>query len=330
LSTTFVFTQDAIDVTDQNISIETKSKRNIYFSFEAGDLIVVNLKERDDDKLSEFEILEYPSNSKFSDFKISKLENKKIKVPKRSIYQFRLKNTNRFGARICKIRIQRIPLNDKTKDFDTDVVFKDIIDSTKVIIEQKSLIKSDTSIINLMDEKTIVHSQLSLDGSKGKSVVTFTLPENTSTWSFYIGVGQEGKAAYQKAEKDLLKVASSVLISSLNPLSYFATTGISLFNNVSGPDHVYFTIIGDEQNLQNFRLGLNFNQYQEGDLISGVFKMSTIPEGNKCFLGLNNSNSVKPIEVTIKVTAVVINNQYETKSVEKYEIKSTKKPFLRN
>ena len=125
-------------------------------------------------------------------------------------------------------------------------------------------------------------------------------------------------------------MASKIVISGLNPLGYFATAGISLFNNVSGPDHVYFTVIGDEQNLQNFKLNLNFNQYQDGDLISGAFRMSAIPEGNKCFLGLNNSNSFKPIEVTIKVTAVVVNNQYETKNVEKYEIKSTKKPFLKN
>ena len=76
LSTNFVFTQELIDVTDQNISVETKSEKNIFYSFEAGDQIVVNFSERDNDKLSEFEILEYLSNSKFSDFKISKLEKK--------------------------------------------------------------------------------------------------------------------------------------------------------------------------------------------------------------------------------------------------------------
>ena len=121
-------------------------------------------------------------------FLILKLANSKknIRVLKISVYQFRLKDTNRFGSRICKKKIQRIPLNDKTKDFDTEVVFKEIIDSTKVIIQEKHLAKSEPSIFNVIDEKTIVHSQLSLDGSKGKSVVAFTLPENTSTWSFYI------------------------------------------------------------------------------------------------------------------------------------------------
>src|SRR5258706_2455963 len=101
------FSQTPVDVTDQTIKIAGTRSEEIYLGFAAGDKIIFNFTETGGKELKEIEISEYPDNSKFSDFKTSKIENKTIAVLKQSVYIFRFKN-GALGGRICKIHIQRI------------------------------------------------------------------------------------------------------------------------------------------------------------------------------------------------------------------------------
>lgn len=96
--------QETIDVTDQKIKINALSEEIVYFGFAAGDKVIFNYEEIDKKELKELEILEYPDNSKFSDFKTSKVEGKTFAITQNCIYKFRFKNTA-IGGRICKIKI---------------------------------------------------------------------------------------------------------------------------------------------------------------------------------------------------------------------------------
>src|SRR5258705_8896211 len=87
------FPQTPIDVTDQTVKIGATKSEEIYFGFAGGDKIIFNFTESSGKELKEIEIMEYPDNSKFSDFKTSKIENKTLSVLKQSVYIFRFKNS---------------------------------------------------------------------------------------------------------------------------------------------------------------------------------------------------------------------------------------------
>ena len=65
--------QEAVDVTEQTIKISGFKDKELYFGFASGDKIVFNFQEVDKKELKEVEIVEYPSNSKFSDYKIKRI-----------------------------------------------------------------------------------------------------------------------------------------------------------------------------------------------------------------------------------------------------------------
>lgn len=181
--------QEPLDVTDQTIKLGGLKEEELYFGFAAGDKIVFNFKEADNKELKEIEILEYPNNSKFSDYKTKLVENKTITVSKQGVYIFRFKNSALAG-RICKIKIQRIPASDETKNFNSTVTWetrqettyntytKDVIvgyDTTYVQKSKKELVNTELSEDMIMDKTERVHSINNLD-YKNYKTVQVTLP----------------------------------------------------------------------------------------------------------------------------------------------------------
>lgn len=95
-----IFGQEPLDVTEQTIKIGGLKEEELYFGFAAGDKIVFSFQEADNKEMKEIEIVEYPNNSKFSDYKSKRIENKTINVTKTGVYVFRFKNSAIVG-RIC-------------------------------------------------------------------------------------------------------------------------------------------------------------------------------------------------------------------------------------
>ena len=126
------FAQEPVDVTDQTIKLGGFKEEELYFGFAEGDKLIFSFEEAGNKELKEIEIVEYPSNSKFSDFKTKKTE-KTISVGKQSVYIFRFKNSAMAG-RICKIKIQRIPISEATKSFNTTVSWVTRQDTTWIHI----------------------------------------------------------------------------------------------------------------------------------------------------------------------------------------------------
>src|SRR5205085_74352 len=78
-----------IDVTEQTIKVGGMGEEAIYLAFADGDQIVFNFEEVNGKEMKEIEIAEYPSTSKFMDYKSKKIENKILNVNGKGIYKFR-------------------------------------------------------------------------------------------------------------------------------------------------------------------------------------------------------------------------------------------------
>jgi hypothetical protein len=322
--------QNPIDIYESTIKIGALASEEYLCGFAEGDQLVFNFEEINGKELKELEIVELPSSSKFIDYKTKKIINKTLNIQNTGIYKFRFSNSN-IAGRICKIKIQRVPASEATKLFNTNVYTRTAYDTTYVPTEEKFLVKSDTAIVSVVDQIAKVSSQTAMNGNSNRNIVDFNLPEGTISWSYYIGVGKEGREAFQAAVDkflpDAAKMASS--IPGYGAMAALALTGINYFTKVQGADNVKYYFITDWNSVLLFNSNKPFYQYKQGDVINDASKMIK-PLSGKLYLGLYNDNISTAIEVVIKITAITINQKWETKNVMERNITSRQELYLKN
>jgi GH24 family phage-related lysozyme (muramidase) len=354
----FIYSQEYIDVTDQTIKIGGMKEEEIYFGFAEGDKIVFNFNEIDNKELKEIEILEYPSSTKFSDYKTRFIENKIINVAKQGVYIFRFKNSAMNG-RICKIKIQRIPASIETKNFNTKVTWetrqettyknytKDVIvgyDTTYVSKTKKEIVKTELKEEMILDKTETVHSRNNIYLNKNSTVIKVIIPQNEIaqyktqkiiSWAYWIGVGKESSEAWAKNVKMFSNVASgAATIFGAGPLGGIAVgTVTSLAMPTSGEDVAYW-LIPDYNNAQLFLDNQSFTQFDKGKGIAAFGKNNSRTQGS-FYIGLLNDNFTVPIDANVKISVVWEITYFEDKQFTemnvkpRYEKKEFSEPIVR-
>jgi hypothetical protein len=276
------------------------------------------------------EIIELPSSSKFMDYKTKRINNKTINITKTGIYKFRFSNSAITG-RICKFKIQRIPANEMIKNFNTSVYWRTVYDTIYTTEQEKYLIKSDTTFRDFYSSSPQISSQNALNGNKNYQIIDMDLPDNTVSWSFYIGTGKEGKEAYDKARDSFTQNAAMAVakIPGYGAMAALALTGVSYFNKVQGEDNVKYWFLSDANSVALFQSNQTFQQYKMGDVVNEASQMKN-PLKGKVYIALYNDNSIDPITLTLKGTAVIVNQLWATRPIQKMHISSQQEAYLKN
>lgn len=343
------YSQDLIDVCEKTIKVTALSEEVFYYGFAEGDKIVFNLEEANGKEVKEVEILEYPQNSKFSDYKTKKIDNKQIEVNKKNVYKFRIYNSS-LGGRICKIKIKRIPLNEKTKNFNTTVNWiekqettyntytKDVTIGYETKYEtkvKKELVKIDTLLTQLFDKNLRVHSEMA-SGKTQYTYATVELPINSYlpnelnpyqttevvSWSYWLGVGQKSKEDYDNANNKFTSGISTLgALSGYSALASLAVTGISMFKNTNIGDNINFKFYG----LQNGKeIVIDY-----GNVISASGRNDKITQGSFS-VQLFNDNIMDGIDVNLKMVVMQIRKTWQDKQYqEKIEIPKIEKQIFK-
>ncbi len=318
--------QNPIDINESTLKINGLGEEVYYCGLAEGDQLIFNFEEVKGKELKEVEIIEMPGASKFMDYKTSKIQNKTISINKTGIYKFRFSNSAILG-RVCKFKVQRIPANDVTKNFNTSVYWKTVNDTTWTTEQEKYLVKADTTVQDLTNQVAKVHSGGNLNGNK--NVINFTLPDNTASWSYYVGVDQAGNQALQDATAQLSKVAAPIIkrIPGYGPMAALALGAACYIAKIqSGEDIDY--IVTDANNATLFNSGAACSAYKRGKVINDFSKMNA-PLKGMCFICLSNDNAVTGVQVTVKVTAVCVNETWGTRPIQKFTVKSHDEPYLK-
>jgi hypothetical protein len=316
-----------IDVIDETVKLTgLGGEQTLYFGFNAGDQIIFNYTEADGKELKELEIGEYPSNTKFADYKTKETKNKTINVGEKGIWFFHFANSA-FGGRICKIKIQRIPANDASIGFNTDVGTHTVFDTTYSLEQEKYLVKSDTVYPNVKSTTVKVHSSTHFT-SDNSNTVEFTLPENTIAWSYYIGVSQQGVDAFDDATQNFANSAAPILAKTGDPLAALAVCGVCYFTKIESGDAINYYILNGE-NVNLFSSGQDFHHIKKGYVINDFSKMEQ-PLAGTYYVCLVNDNLIMPDQVLVKVTAVCLNQQWATRQVKKMHVESKEEMYLKN
>lgn len=321
------FGQMAVEIAENTLKVSGLREEVFYYGFAEGDQLLFNFEEVNGKELKEIEIIELPQSSKFMDYKTKKITDKKLTITKTGIYKFRFANSALIG-RICKFKIQRVPASDATKNFNSSVYWRTLYDTTYTTEQEKYLIKSDTTIYNMDDKVAKVHSGGNLNGNK--QTYPFTLPDNTISWSYYVGVDQAGQEAYANATKELAKKAAPLLtkIPGYGPMAALALGSASYITSLQkGEDIDYW--ITDNNNASLYSAGAPFSCYKKGKVINDYSRM-TNPLRGMYHVCLANDNAITGVTVTIKITAILVTQQYGTRPIQKMHLAKREEAYLKN
>ena len=150
---------------------------------------------------------------------------------------------------LCKIKIQRIPKNDATRNFITSITWvtkqdtvwnsytKDVLighDTTFKQLVKKELVSTIQTEELIIEKTQRVHSET--NANSNRTFVFFTLPQNRATeyekaevvsWAYWIGVGNEANEAWKQNSEVIKGLATSAASSFTTPLGALAVGAVT-------------------------------------------------------------------------------------------------------
>lgn len=135
--------QKPIHIAELTIKLTFQETKELFYSFAEGDEVIFDFKMVKGKHLKEIEIIELPSNSIFMEFKAKKI-NRRIKIRKKGLYKFKFYSSS-LTNRVCKIKINRIPLSEETRGFNTSWKWKTLKDTVYTPYTKDSIVGYKTS-----------------------------------------------------------------------------------------------------------------------------------------------------------------------------------------
>jgi hypothetical protein len=336
------------EVCDLSITLNGKEPQDLFYAFAAGDKIIFNCNEANGALLSAVEISELPENLKFKEQNIALVKDKRLDVVQKGVYRFRFSSEAKKD-RTVKVKIQRVPASDKTRNFVTAVRWVERFDTIyqsndtrfeKQMVKQtrRVLVRTDTALVSLIDKTERIHSRTNVNNS-ANSKVQVTLPANSYekdrsyeviAWSYWIGTGSEAGKQYSEANKVAGLAKSAVGAASklgylggpYGALASLALDGVSFFITPKSGDNVKYKIMVKDKLLD------------QGDGISAFARQNIYTQGNVTF-EFSNDNYIDALDVNLKMIAIALVKTYrqeeylEEKMVpvaRKFEVKVSKVP----
>lgn len=323
------FGQTIVDVAENTLKVGALGEEIFYYGFAEGDQLIFNFEEINGKELKEVEIIEYPSSSKFMDYKTKKIVNKTINITRSGIYKFRLANSA-LGGRVCKFKIQRVSNNELIKNFNSSVYWKTQYDTTYQTIQEKSLFKKELIPISIIPTtEYYINSGSNATFMGGKSRITFpiTLPKNTQEWYYVFSASREKSDIEEFKNSFNLIGQLSKIIDKTGALNF----GVDMLTKPPG-GNVCDVYLLDFNNSKLFESKDAYRYLTNGtreNIKSGIVKM-TGGAAQTYFLGIKNPDNMYGIQVAIEVVAVTLEEEWGLKDVQKMNITSKEVPYLKN
>lgn len=291
----------------------------LVYGFAAGDEIVIDFTTENKKGTQIIEVMEYGSNSVvYSNNQFQTLDGLRIKVSRSNVYKFEFA-TNHMFDRQCKVSLKRIPASDSTKNFNCNVSWKTVYDTTFTVIEEQRKVSSKYETVTLQSPiDFFVNSGSNADWKGGKSRVALPilLPANTVSW-YYNFSATRNKNAIQ-ATKSAMKLFGqlSKLIDQTGTLSF----GIEALSVPPGADYCDIYLLDENSRAPFLNKVDGWRNYSEGsreNIMSGVVQIRNCCTSKNFYLGIKNPSYGYGIAVMIEVVAIVEKVEYETVQVKK-------------
>lgn len=327
------FAMDTIPVVETSLYI--KGDQEMYYGFAKGDKIVIDFS----GYLSYISITFMPDMEVYKDYGLTEISKKTITVTKEGVYKFYFatkpsykKDGIKYNVEKQRLKIQRIPKDESTIDFNTACEWVTINDTTYTYYTEDSLVGYDTikyqekvkeidattiEEVNLIDNKVTVKSYGIINHDDPHEKVFISLPRNEVTayktkkviaWAYWIGVGENATSVLSSSS---LKDAVSSAVGIVSPIGALAAGVVMDLGSPKSNDNVKYAVV-DQQNAELFMHGQAYRYKQGGNGPSGYgrFTDENMCKGN-WFICLYNDNEHNRITVSVKVCAIVETTTYK-------------------
>lgn len=273
---------------------------NYFYAFEEGDDIELDFSMKNKNGTNVIVVSTYPDgNVVYSNNSVTELKKHRIKVEKRSIYRFAFA-TNAALDRNCNLVIRRIPKNEETKNFKSNVIWKKTYDTTYTY-------EGEYKFVPVTIQKPTYHYVNSSTNIGGKTRITIpvNLPQNTVSWYYIISAYRDESKIKEIQNKFNLFGELTRLVDKTGVLS----VSINALSTPPGEDYCDVYLINYE-NLNPFLNKEAYRYYLEGSRENIKFgaveiKSNGLTNGN-FYLGLRNPDSRYGVNIAIEVVAVTI------------------------
>lgn len=327
-----VLAQKPITVAEITLKIKPNSSEELLYGFAEGDQLLFTFEEDNNKKIGEVAVSEFPDVVKFRTIDTKKVKKQLITVNHKAVFKFLFKNSD-AEEKLAKVLIQRIPAAEETKNFTTTVKWVTEQDTTWNSFTKDVVIGYDTLLVQktrkvvtyekkyeemVLDKSQRVNAKTSLDASQ--SSVFFSLPNNAVTanetkkvvaWAYWVGVGKESNDYWQQNRKMIVGAVQGATTIFTSPLGGIAAGAVTNLALPSIGEDVEYALVNEE----NKKLFLQDKPIKSYDFGRGVATFKRFTESGmlqgKFYVMLKNDNYVQPIDVNVKVSAIVEHKKFK-------------------
>lgn len=331
--------QKPVQVYEGTLKIKPMQDENLYFGFAAGDQIVIHLSETGKKELKQFEVLELPNSSKYTESDFSQIKDKRIAVNQKSVYQFTIKNGS-LSNRTCKIKISRVPADEKTANFNTGWKWITVFDTTYVPFAEDSIVGYDTlstkrvarnllsselKEYDFLDKTVNVPARGIVKHDNPRMCVPINLPKLESSetckqevmaWAYWMGVGPSADNFFSRNKGTLVNLSGLLTANPLAKLALGVATALVIPDD-SKIDPVWYAVT-DEAGKAAFMEGKDFHALDYG---RGKGSYARFSDADQCqgpyYVCIKNENLHNSVDVTVKAVAIVKVETYKEKDHER-------------
>jgi hypothetical protein len=343
-----------ITVAELQLKLEPSSREELFYGFAEGDRIIFTIDEANSAPVSEVSVIQYPDTYKYRGQNV-KEDKKEFTVTDKSVYKFVFNNTTK-GKRVCNVKIQRIPKNSDTRNFNTAIKWVTVQDTIYNALTKDVVVGYDTLYVQklrrviayqkkyeeiVLDKSQRVGAKTSFGDTR--TTVSFSLPVNyvskdetkrVVAWAYWVGVGEESNEFWRQNRKMIVGAAQGVASYFSTPLGGIAAGAITnLILPVNGEDVEYALV--SEASSKLFFQSKPYKPFDSGKGTAGYKRITDISmlQGSYA-VALSNDNYVQAIDVNVKVSAIMEHIKYkderftDTTITPRYEKKIVREPQI--
>jgi len=290
----------------------------MYYGFAEGDEIVLDFSTENRKGTQIIEVSEFESKSVvYSNHAFQTLEGIRIKVPKTAVYKFEFA-TNHIIDRQANVTIKRIPASEATRNFNCNVIWKTLNDTTFTVAQQKRRTGISYEAVTLQSPMGFFvnsGSNATFLGGKSRILIPVNLPAGTVEWYYTFGALRNKEDI--EGTKERMKLFSE--LAGLLDRSGIMSLGVEALTRPPATDYcdVYLLTPEHAQAFINKQDG-QWQGLMEGsrpNLESGVVKVKNAYGNNPLYLGFRNPSGSYGLTVLVEIVAIVGRERYETVSV---------------
>lgn len=309
-----------ITLTESSFVVRNRSSERFYFGLSAGDQLTFKITTS---SLTRFSFEEYKGAPLMEISNPDSIFNHTITIEHEGIYFFSFEQSGFLAGRsFCSLNVTRTPVSRETEKFNSTVYWKSQTDTIRYKESEKYIERVDTMVTSIVNQ----YIELKGNPKVNSSNITFFLPENNSSWSYFITTGKEAEKVFADAEKQFATTSS--IVKKYGIMAGIAINGIASFATNPKCKEVKYCFSYDN-NITKSETIDTLNSISGFKITCLDFKKvnDTIRKPTHLFV---QNCSRKKLNVLIRITSVELIERWATREIDKIRIETKDVPYLKN